>query len=1101
MNKIGKLITASIVCLCFCISQSFAQTNWIELMKDPTSNFYDVQNAFNQYYEGYVLTHGKEAKEENGILKKKEHESEFEVPGFEQFKRWENFMEPRVSPIGERFNPSIAYQEYMTKVKPMLNQTRSSTWSLIGPTTQIPNTGGAGRISFIRFMPGNNNIIFAGAPAGGLWKSIDGGANWTTNTDDLAVIGCSDLAIDPSNTSIMYLATGDRDAGDTYSIGVLKSIDGGSTWNTTGLSFTVNNGISVGRILINPISPSTLIAATSSGIYRTTNSGTNWSQVVTSGNFYDAEFKPGDPNIVYASSNSFYKSSNGGQSFSLINSGISNTSNRMAIAVTVADPTLVYAVTANNSDYGLEGFYKSSNSGTSFTLMNSTYDILGFNTNGTGGGGQGWYDLSIDASPTSSTTVVVGGINTFKTSNGGTSWSIHGAGYGSNAQIHPDVHEVVFAPGTSICYIGCDGGVFKTTNNGSSFSDLSDGLQIAQSYRLSCAATNANITMSGWQDNGTNRCNAGAWDEVLGGDGMETIISWASSQTMYGELYYGEIYKSTNGGNSFSNNPIVASGGTAGTEDEDGDWVTPYIQSPTTSATLYVGKTKVYKSTNSGSSWTALGAVTAGNGKIKALAATAANASYLYVAKKDRFFVSTNGGTSFTDRTAGIPVASAAITYIAVSNTDANKVWVSLSGYSAANKVMYSSDAGQTWANITTGLPNVPTNCIVYVNGSSAKSLYCGTDIGVFYRDDNTGTWIPYDDGLPNVVVDELEIQYSASKLRAATYGRGIWEVDLYAASLSSPTASFISSLTSGCAPLSVQYTSTSVFANSYLWEFQGGTPATANTNTALIVYSAAGTYEVKLVVTNALGTDSVTQTNYITVGPPISISANKTDVVCFAQNNGTANATVIGGTAPYAYIWSNGSSLSNLTNLASGSYSVTVTDNLGCVVSSQLTVFQPSALIGNIATTPDDGSNIGAINLTPQGGTQPYSYLWSTAATSQDISGLAAGIYSVTITDAHGCVKVVTSTVASNVGIESIDEVNSWLIYPNPTHDWLTIDASKLMFADITLYNLLGQEISKLKMENTNSIVLRLSDLPNGEYWLKITTDKGVAYRKIMKS
>ena len=1107
MNKFSKLINATILCLLFLINGAVAQTSWVEMMKNPSTNFFDVQNAFNQYYTNYVQLHGKELKEENGVIIKKERESEFEVPGFEQYKRWEWFMAPRVSQNGERFDPSIAFSEHNTKVKPFLNQSRSTTWSLIGPTTQIPTGGGAGRIQFVRFMPGNNNIIFAGAPVGGLWKSIDGGATWSTNTDDLAVIGCSDLAIDPTNTNIMYLATGDHDAGDTYSAGLLKSTDGGATWNATGLSYAVSSRLTVARIIINPTNTNILIAVTngyyggvSGGIFRSTNGGTNWTQVGLTGNYEDAEFKPGDPSVVYACTNRIYKSTDGGLNFSLVSS-IPSGSDRMKIAVTAANPNYVYAVTNNTSDSGLQGFYQSTNSGTSFTTMNTTYDILGFNTNGTGGGGQGWYDLAIDASPIDANAVVVGGIHTFKSSNGGSTWAIHGAGYGINAKIHPDVHEVVFAPGTSNCFIGCDGGIFKTTNNGSTFSDLSDGLQIAQAYRIGCSATNANLTMSGWQDNGTNRCSSGAWEEVLGGDGMETIISWASSQTMYGELYYGEIYKSTNGGNTFGNNPIVNSGGTAGTVNEDGEWVTPYVQDPVNSSTLYVGKSKVYKSTNSGTSWTALGAVTAGSGGIKSLTVAPSNTSYIYCAKSDRFFVSTNGGTAFTDRTAGLPVTSGDITYIAVSNTDPNKVWVSISGYSAANKVMFSSNAGQNWSNISTGLPNVPANCVVYVNGSSANSIYCGTDIGVFYRDDNTGTWIVYSDALPNVVIDELEIQYGSGKIRAATYGRGIWECDLYAASLSAPTAAFISNVTTGCAPLTVQYTSTSIFANSYAWHFQGGDTLTANGNTENVVYTTPGTYQVTLVVSNALGTDSVVETNYITVGPTLGVTVSDVDIICFAQNNGSAVASSVGGTAPYTFIWSNGSSLASIINLASGIYTVTITDALGCVSTNQASISQPGALIGNVVVTPNNGSLSGAVNLTPQGGTPPYNYIWSTGATTQDISGLNNGNYTVTITDNNGCVKVVTSTVSSNVGISIVDEVNNWIIYPNPAHEWLTIDANKIMTAEISLYNLLGQKITMLKLENSKSVQMNMQSLPKGEYWLKITTDKGVAYRKIMKS
>ncbi|MEI7802292.1 MAG: T9SS type A sorting domain-containing protein, partial [Bacteroidota bacterium] len=163
-------------------------------------------------------------------------------------------------------------------------------------------------------------------------------------------------------------------------------------------------------------------------------------------------------------------------------------------------------------------------------------------------------------------------------------------------------------------------------------------------------------------------------------------------------------------------------------------------------------------------------------------------------------------------------------------------------------------------------------------------------------------------------------------------------------------------------------------------------------------------------------------------------------------------------------------------------------------------TITQPAALVGNTSITADDGTFSGAISLSIQGGTQPMTYLWSNGDTNEDLAGLAAGTYTVTITDAHNCVKVVTVTVPSNTGIAALDEVNSWLIYPNPTHDWLTIDANKLMNATVTLYNLLGQQMLLAELNNQDTTLLKLSDLPVGEYWLKITTDKGVAYRKVMK-
>ena len=230
---------------------------WVEKMDDPTVDFYTLQREFNQYWQGRAMERGK---------------------GWKAFKRYEEFMEPRVYPSGDRKLPSRAWKEFETyqASRQMLRTTgATANWTAMGPFT-VPSGGGAGRINFVRFHPSTPSTIYVGAPAGGLWKSTNGGASWSTNTDNLAVIGVSDLAIDPSNPTTMYLATGDGDAGDTRSLGVLKSTDGGATWAATGLTWTVNQGYRIRRLAINPNNPAVIMAATSAGIYRTTNGGSTW---------------------------------------------------------------------------------------------------------------------------------------------------------------------------------------------------------------------------------------------------------------------------------------------------------------------------------------------------------------------------------------------------------------------------------------------------------------------------------------------------------------------------------------------------------------------------------------------------------------------------------------------------------------------------------------------------------------------------------------------------------------------------------------------------------------------------------------------------------
>ncbi|MBL7918121.1 MAG: glycosyl hydrolase, partial [Bacteroidia bacterium] len=329
-----KLIKLLPACLLF-TGVTFAQ-EWVDLKHNPNANFYTIQAKFNEYWKDKDET-------EKG-------------KGYKQFKRWENYAEPRVYPHGDLnvLNQIPKnYQDWLENYNATHNQNSanakfesnnmiaSTTWTAIGPMGAISgNAGGqllkSGRLNFVTIDPTNINNLWVGAPCGGLWKSTNGGTSWTTNTDNLVIPGCSDLAIDPTNTSIMYLATGDGDAGDYNSVGVLKSTNGGNTWATTGLTFNLNSGYLIRKLAINPSNTQIIMAATNAGVYRSTNGGANWSVVSTySTTCHDIEFQPGNPNIVYVAGPTFKKSTDGGVTFTTISSGIPTTGiNRMAIAVT-----------------------------------------------------------------------------------------------------------------------------------------------------------------------------------------------------------------------------------------------------------------------------------------------------------------------------------------------------------------------------------------------------------------------------------------------------------------------------------------------------------------------------------------------------------------------------------------------------------------------------------------------------------------------------------------------------------------------------------------------------------------------------------------------
>jgi len=516
---------------------TFAQ-NWVEGMQDQSVNFYTVQKQFNEYWEGKTI--------EKGV-------------GHKQFKRWEYFMEPRVYPSGVRPDPAIWYNTIQNaqSYKTQANTLNIGTWTPIGPFDG-PNNFGIGRINAIEFHPTNTNRMWVGSPAGGLWKSNNSGSNWTTSTNDLTNLGISDIAVNPLNPSTMYIATGDRDGGDTYSYGILKSTDNGNTWQTTGLSWNVTQQRRIGKIMVHPVDTNIVVAATRSGIYRSTNSGATWVREQT-GVFNTLISSPAAPDTIfagtYSSSNArIYRSIDGGGSWSLLSSGLPlGSTRRVEITVSPQDPNRVYALFSDGTQ-AFYGLYQSTNGGNSWTLRSNSPNILGSNTSGNGSGGQSWYDLCIAVSPTNKNQIFIGGVNLWRSNNAGSTWTIIGGytwGGGNNPWVHPDMHYMKFKPGTNTLYVGHDGGVSHTSNGGTSWTHLVDGLNITQYYKMSTAQQSANIVMGGSQDNSTHLLKNGNWTVPVGGDGMDNAINQDDNRYMYASSQYGNFRRSSNYGNSF----------------------------------------------------------------------------------------------------------------------------------------------------------------------------------------------------------------------------------------------------------------------------------------------------------------------------------------------------------------------------------------------------------------------------------------------------------------------------------------------------------------------------------------------------------------------
>jgi len=924
--------------------------DWTEMMKAQDKNVHDVQAAFKQWYSQHPVSKEDitESKDKDALNAGPAEENE-EDGNYMLFRRWEWIEAARTYPSGNRPNKEALASEYQNFLAARQSERAnnvgriqsSARWSYAGISAR-PTGGGVGRLSHIRINPSNSSILYACTPSGGLWVSSNGGTTWTTKTDQLTDLATSDIAVDPTNTNVMYLGTGDGDGisgGFTTpsTIGVLKSTNGGTTWSPTSLyySYQVSGPaqMTVNEILISPANHNYIFAATSSGLYYSPNAGLTWN-IVVNGDFKDMAFEPSHPSIMYATTSAaqFYRSTNGGQSFSLVALPGQSGAGRMAVAVTPADSNYVYVLADNSTSFAYFGLWLSTNGGKTFTLQSSSPNLLGFRFNGSDAVGQGWYTLSLAVSPTSATTVLVGGVNIWRSTNAGVSWTLNSNWQAvGGSYVHADIHHLTFLPGSGTTYFAAsDGGLSKTTNSGgSTWSDISNGLEISQQYCIGLSASNATLWLTGWQDNGTNLKNGGAWNEALGGDGMNCFIDNTSNSYMYGETYDGGFDMSSNGGGSFSNIAISTS--------ETAAWAAPWLQDPNASQTLYGGYENVWKSTDRGTTWNPISTWGISGVDVIALKVAPSNSQYIYAANYGTMWITTNGGTSWANRTAGLPVGTASISGLAVDNANPARVWATFSGYSATDKVYESDDAGVTWTDISTGLPNMPANCIVY-QGGGIDAMYVGTDLGVYYRDttNTQKTWVSYNSGLPNVSIADLKINTVNNMLMAATYGRGTWQIAEYAPAAAAPVANFTAYPINICALNSVQYTDTSSnLPTSWSWTFAGGTPATSTLQNPTILYNAPGTYQVQLTATNAIGNTSITKNSYITIYPvPTAPTAHLVggQVTCTPAN--------------YAYYqWYNNNVMVPYDTVAQfwpwqpGHYKVVVFDSQGCSVTSNTLV------------------------------------------------------------------------------------------------------------------------------------------------------------------
>ncbi len=734
------------------------------------------------------------------------------------------------------------------------------TWQSVGPITMTMLNWSmgrvTGRVSALAVHAGDENVLYLGAASGGLWKTTDGGSNWTPIFDTVGTLTVGAVAIDGSNANTVWVGTGEQGQSCTsyFGQGLFRSTDAGATFAARNGSGSSALALShVYSIAIHPTNSQTLLVGgagpcqsdgtrLSGGVFRTTDGGATWTRVLT-GTGSDVVYNPSNPSVVYAAMNSsgVYKSTDGGATWVSASSGLSSSPGRLRLTMAPSNSQVLYALSSNST------LYRTTNGATSWTAMNTSACE-----------GQCTYNLTVDVHPTDSNTILVGTIRPARSTNGGTSLSILTSGWGSAQQVHQDTHVVRFSRSNgSRFWIGSDGGVWRSDNSGGSFVNLNTNLDLTQFYDVAVHPDDPNKIFGGAQDNSSSgRFGNQQWNVTLvTGDGFMNLVDPGTPdrvfQTSYPSGGRPSIYRSTSGGGPNSYSGLATNGIVSG---EPFPWVTPLA---VVSGTAFVGSHSVYRAATGQSAssftWTKIsGSLTGDTTKaISVISPYPSGSSVVaYVGTSTgRIHRTSNAlasSVSWTDVTGNYP--GGYVSDVAADPQNLQRVFVTRGAF-GSSRLYRSTSGGTTWAAVGSGLPNVPANAVA-IDPSSPNRVFVGTDVGVYESADGGDSFAPFSAGLPlGLVVTDLEIDDNPHVLLAGTYGRGAYRVSLSGTTNQPPTANFTFTTSGLTATFQDASTDSDGTIASRNWSFGDGTTSTA-TNPSR-TYTTGGTYQVTLTVTD----------------------------------------------------------------------------------------------------------------------------------------------------------------------------------------------------------------------------------------------------------
>jgi photosystem II stability/assembly factor-like uncharacterized protein len=664
--------------------------------------------------------------------------------------------------------PGARWEAWLVKRERDGSVTPRSGWFEIGPVNL------SGRILDIDFHPTDPDIVYAGSASGGLWKSTDGGDTWTTSTAELPTLGVGAVEVLPWNSDIVLIGTGEAtmNIGRVGGVGVLRSTDGGNTWGPTDLSYPVAGLYGHGfHVMESNPATGTILAGATDGLWRSTDEGMTWTAVRTGGDYYDVKWKPGDASRVYTvkgeddGGNNVKVSTDDGLTWAKAGTGqpLGYQIGKTKIAVSPAEPDWIWANYTNSQTWRTLGVYRSTDNGATWEALNTDTNMVGY---------QGWYNVTLAVDPDDTDRLLAGGVPMWVSNDGGWTWLRQDKCplLGNDDCPHVDHHAIIYEPGsTSNVWVATDGGVWRSTDDGRHWMSRRDGMATYQFYDICVAQSDPIFVMGGTQDNGVpGRDGENTWFvSNLIADGMVCNINPTRAHVIYAEAQFGWHVKSRNGGQSWFDIMDGISG--------YGTWVTPVDEDQNVPNHLYTTSGgSIYRTTDGGSPWVNVASHTA-----TWISISPVDGNVVWtVHDSTGVLVTVDDGESWS---AASPYgfATGPVTKILAHPTDVDAAFVTFGAYdTSVAHIAITIDQGATWQDVTGDFPTQPVNAIV-VDPLDTDYWYIGTDVGVWVSTNGGVNWFPFEAGLPNAVVYDLEIQRSARKLVAGTHGRGAWEVAL----------------------------------------------------------------------------------------------------------------------------------------------------------------------------------------------------------------------------------------------------------------------------------------------------------------------------------